>query len=224
MTVTASASTENVTPRVLVIPGMDGQTGLWRSVAASVLDGLRPVRFDHSGDRAEGGLDGLAERALRALDGDLDPDVPAYVCGEIIRRTDRALRGLVLLSTFGWYPARLTGRLGLAAWRQLGQSLSRRLLGLTHLLTVPAALGLRAPGDVTRTYLRRPLVDSHAYLAKCELAVQFDAREWLREIRPRALVLAGTSDSVVPLAAGQALARHLPDAPRRRAHRARVRA
>ena len=32
--------------------------------------------------RAERGLEGLAERALHALDGDVDDDAPVYVCGE----------------------------------------------------------------------------------------------------------------------------------------------
>jgi pimeloyl-ACP methyl ester carboxylesterase len=208
------------TPRVLVIPGLDGQTGLWRSVATNVLPGLQPVWFDHSLDRAEGGLDGLAERALHALDSDAG-DAPAYICGEsfggpialtLARRYPSRVRGLVLLSTFGWYPARLTGQLGLAAWRLLGNRLATHILRLTHPLTLPGALGLRAPRHVARTYLRRPLVDSHAYQAKCELAVQFDARGWLHEIRHRTLVLAGTSDPVVPVAAGQALARYLSDA------------
>lgn len=221
MPVPTSASTEKVAPRVLVIPGLDGHTGLWRSVATNVLPGLRPVWFDHSGDRAEGGLEGLAERALHALDGDAGGDTPAYICGEsfggpialtLARRYPARVRGLVLLSTFGRYPARLTGQLGLAAWRLLGVQLSTHILRVTHPLTVPGALGPHAPRDVALRYLRRPLVDSHAYRAKCELAVQFDARRWLHEIPHRALVLAGTSDRVVPFAAGQALARCLPEA------------
>jgi pimeloyl-ACP methyl ester carboxylesterase len=221
MTAPKSTSPAKPTPRVLVIPGLDGQTELWRSVATSVLPGLQPVWFDHSRDRAEGGLGGLAERALHALDSDAGGDAPAYICGEsfggpialtLARRYPSRVRGLVLLSTFGWYPARLTGQLGLAAWHLLGDRLSTHILRLTHPLTVPGALGLRAPRHVARTYLRRPLVDSHAYRAKCELAVQFDSRRWLHEIRHRTLVLAGTSDPVVPVVAGQALARHLPDA------------
>ena len=102
--------------------------------------------------------------------------------------------------------------MGLAAARVLGNRLSRRVLELSHPLTVPGALGLDAPPHVTRAYLRRPLGDVGAYRAKCELTLHFDARPWLHEIRTRTVVLAGASDPVVPLAASQRLARSLPGA------------
>jgi pimeloyl-ACP methyl ester carboxylesterase len=207
--------------RVLIIPGLDGNTGLWRGVATSALPGLRPVWFDHSVDRAADGLAGLARRALALLDADRDADKPAYICGEsfggpialtLARQYPDRVRGLVLISTFGRYPGRVNIRMGLAAGRVLGNRLSRRMLELSHPLTVPGALGLDAPLDVIRAYLRRPLADVRAYRIKCELTLHFDARSWLHEIRARTVVLAGASDPVVPLAAGQRLARGLPGA------------
>ncbi len=221
MSRTSSPSRSIPTPRVLVIPGLDGHTGLWRSVASSVLPGLRPVWFDHSNDRAEGGLDGLAERALHSLDSDAEGDTPAYVCGEsfggpialtLARRYPTRVRGLMLVSTFGWYPERVAGRLGLAAWRLLGDGVSGQVLRMCHPFTLPGALGVPFPRDLARAYLRRPLVDLGAYRAKCELALHFDARQWLHEIRQRTFVLVGTWDPVVPRASSQTLVRHLPGA------------
>ena len=208
-------------PRVLVIPGLDGHTALWRSVASTTLPGLRPVWFDHSADRAEGGLDGLADRALAALDADSDSDAPAYVLGEsfggpialtLARRYPSRVQGLMLVSTFGLYPARLPGRVGLAAWRFLGDRAVQHVLRLTHPLTALGALGSKSPPEITRAYLRRPLVDIRAYRAKCELSIGFDARSWLGEIRHRALVVVGRSDPVVPASSGRLLARALPSA------------
>lgn len=94
-------------PRVLIIPGLDGSTGLWRSVATTVLPGLRPLWFDHSQDRAADGFDGLAQRALEVLDADNDCGAPAYICGEsfggpvaltLARQNPHRVRGLILLS------------------------------------------------------------------------------------------------------------------------------
>jgi pimeloyl-ACP methyl ester carboxylesterase len=208
-------------PRVLIIPGLDGNTGLWRSVAATAMPGLRPLWFDHSMDPAADGLAGLARRALAVLDADSEGDAPAYICGEsfggpialtLARQNPERVRGLVLISTFGRYPARANIRMGVAASRLLGNRLSRRVLEVSHPLTVPGALGLNAPGRATHAYLRRPLGDVGAYRAKCELTLDFDARPWLHEIHARSVVLAGASDRVVPAAAGQRLARGLPGA------------
>ncbi|HEY1296945.1 MAG TPA: alpha/beta fold hydrolase [Chloroflexota bacterium] len=211
-------SIQSGAPRVLIVPGLDGNVGLWRGVAATVLPGLRPLCFDHSMDRAVDGIAGLARRALAVLDADRDGDAPAYICGEsfggpialtLARQHPKRVRGLVLISTFGRYPARAPVRLGLAAARVLGNRLSRHLLELSHPLTVPGALGLDAPTHVIRAYLRRPLGDVGAYRSKCELTLRFDARPWLHEIQKRAVVLAGVSDPVVPLVAAQHLARGL---------------
>jgi pimeloyl-ACP methyl ester carboxylesterase len=116
------------------------------------------------------------------------------------------------MSTFGRYPTRANAHIGLAVARFLGDQLSRRVLEWSHPLTVPGALGLGAPFHVTRAYLRRPLGDVAAYRAKCELAMRFDARPWLHEIRTRSFVLAGVSDPVVPIASGHDLAQGLAGA------------
>src|SRR5579864_9773632 len=137
-------------PRVLVIPGLDGTTELWQSVASTVLAGLRPVWFDHSHDRADDGLDGLARRAIATLD-DAEDEQPVYVCGEsfggpialtLARRYPERVRGLILISTFGWFQGRASLRAGLTAWRVLGDRAAERTLRLTHPLTVAGALGL----------------------------------------------------------------------------------
>ena len=208
-------------PRVLVIPGLDGHTQLWRQFAAPIFPGLRPVWFDHAADRADGGLAGLASRARAALDDDVEGDTPAYVCGEsfggpvaltLTRLYPARVRGLVLVSTFARYPSRLAGSTGLALWRLLGDRLSAVLLRLSHPITLPGALGLRCPPAVARLYLRRRILDIAAYRAKSQLALDFDARGWLHEIRHPALVISGTSDPVVPRVAVRELASHLPAA------------
>ena len=204
---------------VLVIPGLDGQTGLWRSVASTVLPGLRPVWFDHANDRAEGGFEGLADRALARLDAAAESSEPAYVLGEsfggpvaltLARRYPDRVRGLILVSTFGWYHTRFLARSALMAWQLLGDRASQQLLRWSHPLTALGALGINAPREVVRAYLRRPLGDIRAYRAKCELILQFDARAWLAEILHRSFVLIGSSDRVVPPSSGRLLAEQLP--------------
>jgi pimeloyl-ACP methyl ester carboxylesterase len=206
---------------VLVIPGLDGHTGLWEGLAPHLFPGLRPVWFDHARDRAAGGLDGLASRAIQALDADPDGHVPAYVCGEsfggtvaltLARRYPARVRGVILFSTFAWYPAVLAGRAGLAAWRLLGDPVSNRLLSLWRPFSLPGALGFPFPLRTARDYVFRPAVDAAAYRAKCELSVRFDARPWLSELGHPTFILVGTSDPVVPAAAGRDLARGLPRA------------
>jgi len=211
-------SVDAVVPRVLVIPGLDGNPGLWRSVAEIALPGLRPLWFDHSMDRAADGLLGLARRALKVLETDADGTAPAYICGEsfggpialtLARHFPDRVRGLILISTFGRYPARLNIQLGLAATRLLGNHVTRRLLEVTHPLTAAGALGDRAPEHIAQAYVRRALGDVGAYRTKCELTLRFDARPWLHEIRSRAVVLAADADRVVPPAAGRRLAQGL---------------
>ncbi|HEX8967342.1 MAG TPA: alpha/beta fold hydrolase [Chloroflexota bacterium] len=208
-------------PRVLVIPGLDGHPGLWRRVGSTALQGLRPVWFDHSGDRASGGFEGLAERALAAMDADLEGPAPAYILGEsfggpialtLARRNPERVRGLILVSTFARYESRLTALAGLAAWRLLGDGVSEHVLRLSHPLTALGALGFGSPPEITQAYLRRPLVDIRAYRAKVTLSLQFDARAWLGEIQRRTFVLVGRSDPVVSASSGRLLVRHLPSA------------
>lgn len=206
-------------PPVLVIPGLDGNPALWQDVADTALVGLQPLWFDHSADRAEDGLEGLARRALAVLDAATSGTGAAYVCGEsfggpvaltLARRYPERVRGLLLFSTFAHHPARLTLGLGVAASRLLSDALTRRFLALTHPLTLAQALGSDAPWHVRRTYLRRALGDVAAYRAKCELALHFDARPWLHEVHVPTLILAGSDDTVVPRSAGERLAAGLP--------------
>src|SRR5947209_4503250 len=98
-------------PRLLVIPGLDGDPRLLRSAAADLFSAFRPLWFDHSLDDLSGGLDGVADRALALLDADDEADQPAYVCGEsfgstvalsLAHRYPERVRGLILLSAFGW--------------------------------------------------------------------------------------------------------------------------
>src|SRR6185312_12761366 len=113
--------------RVLVIPGLDGDPGLVGAVAPWLFPGMRVLPFDHRLDPMAGGVEGLAERALAVLDADSQAETPAFVCGEsfggtaaltLARRHPARIRGLILLSAFGWYPTVFTRtrHLGLALW------------------------------------------------------------------------------------------------------------
>ncbi|HYY87942.1 MAG TPA: alpha/beta fold hydrolase, partial [Chloroflexota bacterium] len=161
-------------PRLLVIPGLDGDPGLLRSAEASLFRAFRPVWFDHRFDTAAGGAEGLAERALAVLDRDAEGDTPAFVCGEsfggtvaltLARMAPERVRGLILLSTFGCYPSlsSWSGRLGLLVWRVLGDRLARRVLDIWRPLGAPGALGLRCPTDVRRAYLKQEPVHLPGY-------------------------------------------------------------
>ncbi|MDQ3811155.1 MAG: alpha/beta hydrolase [Chloroflexota bacterium] len=213
------------TPRLLVVPGLDGDPRLLLSVAPRLFPGTRVLLFDHSRDRAEGGLEGLAARAIALLDADAEGTAPAYVCGESFGGTvaltlaylyPQRVRGLILLSTFGCYPAASSrfGRLGLLLWRALGDRVARHLLRAWRPISVPGALGvgMRYSREVLRAYLAWPEFDLAAYRAKCELALRFDARPWLAEVTCPSFLLVGTWDPVVPTAAGRELARGMPNA------------
>ena len=204
--------------RVLIIPGLDGSTGLWRAAAARVFGSLRPVIFDHSRDRATDGLEGLADRALQLLEAEDDANLPAYVCGEsfggtvaltLARQRPDRVRGLLLMSTFGYYPSSRIGRTGMAVWKLLGDRLTDGLFKLAHPLTVPGAVGLGFKGELG-PYLHRSATDPAAVRQKCELSLGFDARGWLHEIQQPTFVLTGSFDPVVSTTAGSFLAQHIP--------------
>lgn len=208
---------------MLVIPGLDGDTSMVRSVAPLLFAGLRVLAFDHRFDTMAGGVEGLAERALAVLDADPDTDEPALVCGEsfggtaaltLAHRHPTRVRGLILLSTFGWYPRTFASlpRQHLRLWRLVGDQWARRLLRVWRPLTLPAALGVGCSSEIVRTYLRRPPINLAAYNAKCRMALRFDARPWLDSIRCPTFVLVGTWDPFVPIRAGQELAQRLPNA------------
>jgi pimeloyl-ACP methyl ester carboxylesterase len=209
--------------RVLVIPGLDGDTTMVKTVAPSLFGGIRVLTFDHRFDAMDGGVEGLAERALEVLDADPDADAPALVCGEsfggtaaltLARYHPARVRGLILLSAFGWYPRMFASvpHLHLRLWRILGDGWARRMLRVWRPFTLPAALGWDCSYEVVRAYLRRPAINVAAYRAKCETALRFDARPWLDAIRMPTLILIGTWDPFVPPRAGQELARRLPNA------------
>lgn len=202
---------------VLVIPGLDGHAGLLEAVAPALLPGLRPVFYDHRLDRAEGGAEGMAERALRVLDATVGTNEPAYVCGEsfgsvvalaLARRQPDRVRGLILLSGFGSYPALpgALGRLGMRAWRRLGDRAAFPLVVAARPLGTFSQIGLRAPRSTRRAYLSHPFPDLSAYRAKCQLALEFDARPWLMEVRIPTLLLCASWDPVVPTSCSRELA------------------
>jgi pimeloyl-ACP methyl ester carboxylesterase len=210
-------------PRLLVVPGLDGDPGLLRSAEAALFRGFRPLWFDHRLDDVAGGVDGLAERAVAILDSDEEHDTPAFVCGESFggtvaltaaRLQPPSVKGLILFSTFGWHPSMLARRgvPALALWTFLGQRVSGGFYRAGRLASVPTQLGLRFPPDLLREYIERPRAHVAAYRTKAELALTFDARPWLGEINCPAFVLVGSWDPVVPASAGRELARRLPDA------------
>jgi pimeloyl-ACP methyl ester carboxylesterase len=210
-------------PRVLVIPGLDGDPGLVRAVAPFLFRGMRVLPFDHRLDPMAGGVEGLAERALAVLDSDSEADAPAFICGEsfggtaaltLARLHPARVRGLILLSAFGWYPSLFTYTplLGLALWRVVGDRGAEHVLRLWRPLSLPAALGVPCSWEVARAYLRRPPPHLPGYRAKCEVSLQFDARPWLNSIDCPTFILTGTWDPVVPTRAGHELARRMPNA------------
>jgi pimeloyl-ACP methyl ester carboxylesterase len=210
-------------PRLLVVPGLDGDPGLLRAAAPGLFRGFRPVWFDHRLDEVADGVEGLAERALAVLDADDEGDRPAYVCGEsfgstialtLARRYPSRVRGLVLLSAFGCYPrlSAWSARLGLLVWRLLGDRLAHRILDAWRPLGAPGALGLGCPPDLREAYLRQELLHLPGYRGKCQIAIGFDARPWLESITCPTFILVGTWDPVVPTRAGLELADRLPNA------------
>ena len=121
---------QTLAPRVLLIPGLDGDPSLVRAAAAHLFPGMHVLPFGHRTDAMGDGVDGLADRALATLDGD-GSDAPTFVCGEsfggmvaltLARRHPSRVRGLILLSAFGRYPLlnSWSGRLSLRVWRMLG--------------------------------------------------------------------------------------------------------
>jgi pimeloyl-ACP methyl ester carboxylesterase len=209
--------------RVLMIPGLDGDASMLQAVAPWLFGGMRVLAFDHRFDMLDGGVEGLAERALAVLDSDPDADAPALVCGEsfggtaaltLAYRHPARVRGLILLSAFGWYPKTFAcwPRLHLGLWRIVGDVWARRLLRLWRPFTLPGALGWGCSSEFVRAYIRRPVLHLAGYRAKCEMALRFDARPWLAGIHCPTFILIGTWDPFVPTRAGQELAERLPNA------------
>jgi pimeloyl-ACP methyl ester carboxylesterase len=178
------------------------------------------VAFNHHLDLAEGGVEGLACRALKVLG---EEKGPAFVCGESFGGTvaltlahmqPERVKGLILLSAFGWYPSLLArrGAGALAVWSFLDHRVGSRVYRMGRVAAVPTQLGLRFPPDLFRSYVSRPRSHVTAYRTKAELSLTFDARPWLGKLECPTFVLTGTWDPVVPVSAGRELAASIPNA------------
>jgi pimeloyl-ACP methyl ester carboxylesterase len=206
--------------RVLVIPDLNGHPGLLMRSAPTLFPEWSPVAFNHHLDLAADGVEGLAERALDVLN---DRDEKVWVCGESFggtvaltlayQRPER-VKGLILLSAFGWHPSALArrGAGALAVWSFLGHRLSNSMYRAGRMASLPTQLGLRFPSDLFHSYISRPRAHVAAYRTKAELSLTFDARPWLASLECPTFVLTGTWDPVVPAAAGRELARSIPHA------------
>src|SRR2546427_4088601 len=143
-------------PRVLVVPGLNGHPGMLMRAAPVLFPNLRTLAFNHHLDEADGGVDGLATRALQFLD-DHDPSGGrVFVCGESFGgtvaltmahlRPDR-VAGLILFSSFGWHPSMLArrGTVALGIWSFLAGRVGNRAYRAGRLVSLPTQLGLRFP-------------------------------------------------------------------------------
>jgi pimeloyl-ACP methyl ester carboxylesterase len=206
--------------RVLIVPGLNGHPGMLMRWAPLFFPGWSPVAFNHHLDLAEGGVEGLAQRALDQLP--VGPE-PIFVCGESFGGTvaltmahmaPQRVAGLVLFSTFGWHPSTLARRgVGaLALWTFLGGRVSSGVYRAARLASLPTQLGLRFSPELYRGYIERPRAHVAAYRIKAELSLTFDARPWLSTLDTPTFVLTGTWDPVVPASAGRELAHRLPRA------------
>jgi 3-oxoadipate enol-lactonase len=157
------------------------------------------------------------------LDADSDADQPAFVCGESFGGTvaltlahahPARVRGLVLLSAFGWHPSMLARRAArtMAVWSFLGHRVSTPLYRASRAVSAPTQLGLPFQRDLFREYIVRPRAYIPAYRRKAELSLEFDARPWLPTLEVPTFILVGSWDPVVPAAAGRELARSIPGA------------
>lgn len=206
--------------RVLIIPGLNGHPGLLMRSAPLLFRGWETVAFNHHTDLAPDGVEGLATRALAVLG---DEHEPVFVCGEsfggtvalsLARLYPNRVRGLILFSTFGWYPSMLARRgvAALAVWSFLGHRLNTPAYRAGRLASLPTQLGLRFPRDLFQPYLTRPRAHVAAYRRKAELSLTFDARPWLANVDSPTFILTGSWDPVVPVSAGRYLADTLPRA------------
>jgi len=193
------------------------------SAAPVLFPGWRALAFNHHVDLADGGVEGLARRALQFIDEQDELAGPVFVCGESFGGTvaltmahlrPERVAGLILLSTFGWHPSKLArrGAGALAVWSFLGRRISGNAYRAGRLASVPTQLGLRFSNELFRSYISRPRAHLDAYRMKAELSLTFDARSWLGTLECPTFVLTGTWDPVVPPAAGRELADRIPNA------------
>ena len=207
-------------PKVLIIPGLNGHPGMLMRAAPVLFPGWQTLAFNHHVDLCEGGVEGLARRALDQLP---DDDRPVWVCGESFGGTvaltlahlqPERVKGLILLSTFGWHPSMLARRSAraLAVWSFLGHRVGDSVYRAGRVASLASQFGLNVPSDLVRSYVDRPRAHVAAYRTKAELSLTFDARPWLDSIDTPAFILTGTWDPVVPASAGRELARAMPRA------------
>ncbi|MDQ6670233.1 MAG: alpha/beta hydrolase, partial [Chloroflexota bacterium] len=211
------------TRSVLVIPGLNGHPGLLMEAAPLLLPDFQALPFNHHLDEADGGVEGLAARALQLVDEQEPPLGRVVLCGESFGGTvaltmahlqPQRVAGLILFSTFGWHPSTLArrGAGALAVWSFLGRRVGNSAYRAGRVASVPTQLGLRFSTDLFRSYVSRPRAHLAAYRAKAELSLAFDARPWLSSVSCPTFVLVGTWDPVVPLSAGRELAERIPGA------------
>jgi pimeloyl-ACP methyl ester carboxylesterase len=208
-----------VAETVLVIPGLNGAPGLLMSAAPSLFPpGWSIQAHDHHDDLALDGVPGIAQRALHAVDAQR-----IWLCGESFGGTvaltaahlaPERVKGLMLLSTFGWHPSTLArrGQPALAIWSFLGARVPDSVYRAGRLASVMSQLGPRLDHALLARYMRHPRANVIAYRRKAELSLSFDARPWLPSVEAPAFVLVGRWDPVVPPSAGKELARLLPRA------------
>jgi len=206
---------------VFIVPGLNGHPGLLMRSAPLLFPRWQPLAFNHHLDLAHGGVPGMAERALAALDEVTDG--PVFICGESFGGTialtlahqhpERVL-GLILFSTFGWHPSTLArrGAGALGVWAFLGHRVNNAIYQAGRMASVPSQLGFSFSPDLVHDYISRPRANAAAYRAKAELSMTFDARPWLAELDLPTFVLTGNLDPVVPISAGRELARAIPGA------------
>jgi pimeloyl-ACP methyl ester carboxylesterase len=208
---------------VLLIPGLNGHPGMLMRAAPLLFPNLRALAFSHHLDEADGGVDGLAARALQLLDEHDTGHSRVFVCGESFGGTvaltmahlrPERVAGLILLSAFGWHPSTLArrGAGALAVWSFLGHRMGSRAYRAGRLASVPTQLGLRFSNELFQNYISRPRAHVAAYRTKAELSLTFDARPWLNTLVCPTFVLVGTWDPVVPASAGRELANRIPNA------------
>jgi pimeloyl-ACP methyl ester carboxylesterase len=184
---------------------------------------FRALAFNHHVDEADGGVEGLARRALQFLDAHDPPPRRVVICGESFGGTvaltlahlrPERVAGLILFSAFGWHPSTLArrGAGALAVWSFLGRRMGAQAYRAGRLASVPTQLGWRFSSDLFQSYISRPRAHVAAYRTKAELSLTFDARPWLSTLQCPAFVLVGSWDPIVPASAGRELANRIPRA------------
>src|SRR5262249_14335671 len=181
----------------------NGHPGLLMRAAPTLFPGWEPLAFNHHADYAEGGVMGLAQRALASL----EDQEAVYVCGESFGGTvaltmahlaPRKVRGLILFSAFGWHPSMLArhGVAALAVWSflRLGHRVPLEVYRAARLASLPSQFGMRFPRELVGQYVTRPRAHMAAYRVKAELSLTFDARPWLASIACPTFVLTGSWD------------------------------